>query len=467
MEYKLLEQNGIENENVDGAAFNNFVANGKDCVIKGILNSCTVYSAASNHIGINTGELLIHGFRVKITEPYEVTLSGTPAAPIHYSIVAIIDLKSDRTVTFNIQLRESSTLIKDNLYAVEQGVYEAEIVRFTHDYNGIKDYALSVPVLQGGSGGGVDQDLIDQVETNKQDIATLQSEKVSKTDYATGDVAGIVRVRSDRGIAINGAGVSQGLIELVPASDAELTSRAWYKPITSGILDKAIVVGISTNTITLSEEEKTSALEWLGATEKFAPLHTPYIGNVRVWTSNGTGGYWEIVQSNDASAVNGNIPKYRPQDSGTREYLGWLLTHTPVNPYQCANKKYVDDSIATVNQQNAKMYMHKITINNSTTYPWGDVYFNIITSYPNAYTNDTFFTEKVYKAILGSSYVMYANYDGSDGAKTYTSGTFYKGENAYFAQGTMMVIDMLSYTKGTSILVIDGHHTLADEVIEL
>jgi hypothetical protein len=180
----------------------------------------------------------------------------------------------------------------------------------------------------------------------RQEVEEYLQDKVSKTDYATGDVAGIVRVRGDRGIAINGAGTAQALIELVPATDAELKSRAWYKPITAGILDKAIVVGISTNKNTLSEEEKTSALTWLGATEKFAPLHTPHIGNVRVWTSNGTSGYWEKVQSNDASAVNGNIPKYRPQDSGTSEYLGWLLTHTPVNDYQCANKKYVDDKIA-------------------------------------------------------------------------------------------------------------------------
>lgn len=225
-------------------------------------------------------------------------------------------------------------------------VYYDVVNSVFYNYTG-REYSVLIDFNENGSGGGgVDQALVDQVNANTENIATLTTEKVSKTDYATGDVAGIVRVRGDRGIRINTVGVAQALIELEPANDTDLTNRAWYKPITAGILDEAIVVGISTNTITLTEEKKTSALEWLGATEKFAPLHTPYIGNVRVWTSNGTSGYWEKVQSNDASAVNGNIPKYSPKDSGTSEYLGWLLTHTPVNDYQCANKKYVDDSIA-------------------------------------------------------------------------------------------------------------------------
>lgn len=165
------------------------------------------------------------------------------------------------------------------------------------------------------------------------------SEYVKFTDIATGDKAGVVCVRGDRGITIN---VGTGLIETLPATDAELNSRAWYKPITAGVLDKAVKVGITTNTETLTDEEKANACEWLGATRK----HPPSQGTLRVWVSNGTTGYWDVVQSNQQSSANGNIAKYQDENAGTNEYSGYLQTHTPKNPYHCANKKYVDDAVA-------------------------------------------------------------------------------------------------------------------------
>lgn len=162
----------------------------------------------------------------------------------------------------------------------------------------------------------------------RDEVKEYLKDKVSKTDYATGDVAGIVRVRKDRGIAINGAGVSQGLIELVPAIEdekvKELTNRAWYKPITAGILDKAIVVGISTNTITLSEEEKTSALEWLGAVKKATQANLIYGTTTNYAVSFKPMGY--------------AIPRYSTKDN--------LKTSTPVDDNDCTPKKYVDDKIA-------------------------------------------------------------------------------------------------------------------------
>ena len=158
----------------------------------------------------------------------------------------------------------------------------------------------------------------------REEVEEYLQDKVSTTNYATGDVAGIVRVRGDRGIRINTASSVQGLIELEPASDAELTSRAWYKPITSGILDKAIVVGISTNTITLTEGEKTSALEWLGAVKKATQANLIYGTTTNYAVSFNPVGY--------------AIPRYSTKNN--------LKTSTPVDDNDCTPKKYVDDKIA-------------------------------------------------------------------------------------------------------------------------
>ena len=52
----------------------------------------------------------------------------------------------------------------------------------------------------------------------------------------------------------------------------------------------------------------------------------------------------------DLGAVINTVPQYSLNDSGgTKPYSnGVLITNDPVQPYQCANKKYVDDAIAKV-----------------------------------------------------------------------------------------------------------------------
>lgn len=42
MSYKILEQNGIDIENIDGAAFNNFAAGGRDGIMAGVLSECAL-----------------------------------------------------------------------------------------------------------------------------------------------------------------------------------------------------------------------------------------------------------------------------------------------------------------------------------------------------------------------------------------------------------------------------------------
>ena len=40
--YKILEQNGVEIENIDGAVMNSVAAQGMDGVVGGVLNECHV-----------------------------------------------------------------------------------------------------------------------------------------------------------------------------------------------------------------------------------------------------------------------------------------------------------------------------------------------------------------------------------------------------------------------------------------
>lgn len=146
MEYIILESNGVEISNVDGAAFNNFSASGQDGVLKGLYNECAVTLLNSETIQINTGELLIQGFRVKIFEPYTITIPSNLADINHY-LVACIVLQNTGSVTFNIEVRQTSSLTKNNLFRAGYGTYEIEICRFVVGATGIVNLSKTIKVI--------------------------------------------------------------------------------------------------------------------------------------------------------------------------------------------------------------------------------------------------------------------------------------------------------------------------------
>lgn len=146
MNYKLLESNGVEIENVDGAAFNNFCAGCKNGIIAGVLNECGVYLINSTSLEISTGELLIQGFRVKILSPYSISTAAS-ASTITYQVVARITLSLDRTVVFEIESRVVGSLVQDNIFETESGIYEVEIARFSTDPSGLSSVTQTLEVL--------------------------------------------------------------------------------------------------------------------------------------------------------------------------------------------------------------------------------------------------------------------------------------------------------------------------------
>lgn len=158
--FKILEQNGVDNENIDGSAFNRFTAGGKDGVIAGILNECRIFSQSST-INVNTGELLVCGFRIKNTNVFSIQMQGTPAENIRYQLVAQITLSALNDVSFSIFARTITALQQDNLYAGNGGIYQIELGRFTHSTQGsVIEVAQTVDVIDNAGRGGDGQGFI-------------------------------------------------------------------------------------------------------------------------------------------------------------------------------------------------------------------------------------------------------------------------------------------------------------------
>lgn len=70
----------------------------------------------------------------------------------------------------------------------------------------------------------------------------------------------------------------------------------------------------------------------------------PISSNYQVYGVNTIGETTFIVDNSEGEI--GNISKFWQSNVGSGSPKGYLITHTPVLPYQCANKKYVDDAVA-------------------------------------------------------------------------------------------------------------------------
>lgn len=154
MSYKILEQNGIDNENVDGGAFNRFAAGGRDGIVQGILSECSLI-AEGNGVSIHPGLILICGIRVKITSAETLFVSSVPINPTQYQIIAQLSLADNHDVAVELFLRSPESLLQDTLYRSGHGVYQVEIGSFVHNPDGtISNLVRTLDVIQGGGTGG-------------------------------------------------------------------------------------------------------------------------------------------------------------------------------------------------------------------------------------------------------------------------------------------------------------------------
>ena len=96
-----------------------------------------------------------------------------------------------------------------------------------------------------------------QLETQKVDLSAY----VKNTDYATANKYGVVKVTNSWGIGQND---SAGLY-VMSAYEHQIDAKTSnYNPIVPSKLDYAVKVGLTTNSINLTDEEKTNAQAWLG-----------------------------------------------------------------------------------------------------------------------------------------------------------------------------------------------------------
>jgi hypothetical protein len=98
--------------------------------------------------------------------------------------------------------------------------------------------------------------------TSVSDLPFVDENCVKNTDYADTNKAGIMKVGP--GLAAMGDGV----VQIYPATENAIKEKKLLHPITAQFLDYAVKVGLTTNTETLTEEEKANACDWLGAASK-------------------------------------------------------------------------------------------------------------------------------------------------------------------------------------------------------
>lgn len=154
MPERILEKNGVDNTNIDGAGFNRFCAGNRDGIIRGILNECAA-AVQGNTFTLSTGELIICGFRIVIESPIVRTFSATPISPITYQLIGEIQVSSSSEVQFTLKFQTVQQLIQDELFDTPsgEGTYQAEICRFTQGTDGnLGVLVTTMNVISGGAG---------------------------------------------------------------------------------------------------------------------------------------------------------------------------------------------------------------------------------------------------------------------------------------------------------------------------
>ena len=178
------------------------------------------------------------------------------------------------------------------------------------------------------------------LETLKVDL----TDYVKNTDYANSAKAGVVLGDKTFGFQVNANGIPTCDV----LSATEYTGKAVACFIGKGTLENAkndiVKRAIVGNDITLTDEEKTSACDWIGALRK----STPSTGLARAYvvTAAGAQATYDIATT-DGSTEPGRLVYLRGATScGTVEPTATISVQTPIHPYAAANKKYVDDAVA-------------------------------------------------------------------------------------------------------------------------
>lgn len=154
---------------------------------------------------------------------------------------------------------------------------------------------------------------------------------IRNTDYATTTEAGTVKVSTSLGTFM----YSNGVIGLAQASQDNINAKEnQCKPITPNNLDYAVKTSLTTNTIALTDDEKTAAQTYIGAMEK---PNLPSRNSVVTMSAAGEINTTQLVHE---SATPWTVP--------CRDDSGNIKVAAPTVDLDAANKAYVDNAVSSV-----------------------------------------------------------------------------------------------------------------------
>ena len=158
------------------------------------------------------------------------------------------------------------------------------------------------------------------------------SEYVKFTDYPDPKkmTKGVIGIDNYYGFNVGQAG-SAGVLMPLWASNAEIDSNSDRRFLNPSNLKYAVIKALTTNTNTLTDEEKAAACETIGAVAKVTDT-TAYR---QVYAKNADGTQFMANVHNQA------IPNAFP----IRDATGNFYVSNPELTYHCANKKYVDEYV--------------------------------------------------------------------------------------------------------------------------
>ncbi len=284
MSYKILEQNGIDNENVDGGAFNRFFAGGRDGIVQGVLSECSLIAEGSG-VSIHPGLILICGIRIKITSAETLFVSSVPINPTQYQIIAQLSLADNHDVAVELFLRSPESLLQDALYRSEHGVYQVEIGSFVHNPDGtISNLVRTLDVIQGGGTGGGNFE-VGEIATETLEAGLEAEFDVTKRIDDNGKTLLDFYAAIPKGADGNDA-------EAVHFTEQDLTDAQKAQAKKNIGVENAVLFSVQT----LSEDGKRQARENIEAQEKISVFNIT-IPSSR-WSSNRA-----VLSASDNSAI--------------------------------------------------------------------------------------------------------------------------------------------------------------------
>lgn len=183
---EVLTSINSEITNVDDAFFNKSIFGGKSGVLPDKLNECAIFLSAPNIITLDTGELLIYGVRVRITEAISFGFPSFPSEQIDYNLIAEVKLMTNKTITCDIRYQPSEKMLsKEPIYKNGSGIYQILLCKFSHLPSGnIANVDKKLQIINSYSSGGIQIGTVTAETLPTNSPATVKVENVFSAENA-------------------------------------------------------------------------------------------------------------------------------------------------------------------------------------------------------------------------------------------------------------------------------------------